>query len=144
MVEVAYPSSPPDPKRLIYVYLKVIIYREGVVREKCLDSLEPAEGVLAGVGDVKESVLRALLAALLVFTAIFSAADNRAVFGDGKGRKKGHVPVLILVLLVNAAHEHGGGWQDLVDEDEDGLLGGELDALADYVDELTYGQICGY
>lgn len=35
-----------------------------------------------------------------------------------------NVPVLVLVLLVNAAHEGGSGRQNLVDEDEDGLLGG--------------------
>ena len=34
-----------------------------------------------------------------------------------------YVPVLILVLLVNAAHQGSCRWQDLVDEDEDGLLG---------------------
>jgi len=45
------------------------------------------------------------------------------------------------VFLVNAAHERGGRWQDLIDEDEDGLLGRELDTLADYVDELTDGKI---
>lgn len=49
--------------------------------------------------------------------------------------------ILVLVFFVNAAHERGGGWQDLVDEDEDGLLGRELDALADHVDELTDGEI---
>jgi hypothetical protein len=46
------------------------------------------------------------------------------------------------VLLVNGRHQRGGRWQHLVDEDEDCLLGGELDALADYVDELAYGEIC--
>jgi len=69
-----------------------------------LDSLEGTEGVLAGVGDVKESVL-------------------------------------ILMLLVNRTHERGGWWQDLIDEDEDGLLGRQLDALADDIDELAYGEI---
>jgi len=47
------------------------------------------------------------------------------------------------VLLVDARHERGGRGQDLVDEDEDGLLGRELDALADDVDELAYGQVRG-
>ncbi len=55
-----------------------------------------------------------------------------------------NTPVLVLVLLVNGRHQRGGGWQHLVDEDEDGLLGGELDALADYVDELAYGEIGGH
>lgn len=56
----------------------------------------------------------------------------------------GDVPILVLVLLVDAAHEGGGGRQDLVDEDEDGLLGGQLDALADDVDELADGEVCGH
>jgi hypothetical protein len=51
--------------------------------------------------------------------------------------------VLILVLLIDTAHQRCRGWQDLIDEDEDGLLGGELDALADHVDELADGEICG-
>lgn len=56
----------------------------------------------------------------------------------------GNLPVLILVLLVNAAHEGSRGRQNLVDEDEDGLLGRQLDALADHIDELADGEICGY
>jgi len=46
------------------------------------------------------------------------------------------------VLLVDAAHESGGWWQNLIDEDEDGLLWRQLDALADNVDELANGEIC--
>ena len=61
-----------------------------------------------------------------------------------EGREKGNVPVLVLVLLVNGRHQRGSGWQHLVDEDEDRFLGGELDALADYVDELTDGQVRGH
>ena len=49
--------------------------------------------------------------------------------------------VLILVLLIYRAHQSSCGWQDLIDEDEDGLLGRKLDALADNVDELTDGEI---
>jgi len=73
----------------------------------CSNSLEVTEGILAGVGDVKESIL-------------------------------------ILMLLVNRTHERGGRWQDLIDEDEDGLLGRQLDALADDIDELAYGEIGGH
>jgi hypothetical protein len=51
--------------------------------------------------------------------------------------------VLVLVLLVDARHQGGGRRQDLVDEDEDGLFGAELDALADDVDELAHGQVGG-
>ena len=50
--------------------------------------------------------------------------------------------VLVLVLLIDRAHECSGRWQNLVDEDEDGLLGAELDALADHIDELSDGEIC--
>ena len=50
--------------------------------------------------------------------------------------------VLIFMLFVDAAHESSGGWEDLVDKDEDGFLGAELDALADNIDELAHGQIC--
>jgi len=51
--------------------------------------------------------------------------------------------VLVLVLLINATHEGCGRRKDLVDEDEDGLLGRQLDALADNIDELTDGQVGG-
>jgi hypothetical protein len=46
------------------------------------------------------------------------------------------------VLLVYRAHESGGRRQDLIDEDEDGLLRRQLNALADHVDELTDRQVC--
>lgn len=52
--------------------------------------------------------------------------------------------VLILVFLVDAAHQRGGGWQHLIDEDEDGLFRAELNALADHVDELAHRQVGGY
>lgn len=47
------------------------------------------------------------------------------------------------MLLVYRAHESGCGRQDLIDEDEDGLLGRQLDALADNVDELADGEVGG-
>ena len=47
------------------------------------------------------------------------------------------------MLLIDAAHQRGRGRQHLVHEDEDGLLGRELDALADDVDELADGQVGG-
>ena len=55
--------------------------------------------------------------------------------------KEEHVPILVLVLLVDGAHQSSGRWQDLVDEDEDGLLGRQLDALPDDIDELTNGEV---
>lgn len=45
------------------------------------------------------------------------------------------------MLLVDGAHEGGSRWQDLVDEDEDGLLRRELNALADNIDKLTDGKV---
>lgn len=47
------------------------------------------------------------------------------------------------MLFVDAAHQSGSGWQYLVDEDEDGLLWRELDALADDVDELSDSEVGG-
>jgi hypothetical protein len=49
--------------------------------------------------------------------------------------------ILVLVLLVYRAHESSCGWQDLIDEDEDGLLGRQLNALANNVDELADGEV---
>jgi hypothetical protein len=51
--------------------------------------------------------------------------------------------VLVLVLLIDRGHQRGGRRQDLIDEDEDGLLRRELDALADHVDELADGEVGG-
>jgi len=51
--------------------------------------------------------------------------------------------VLVLVLFVDGGHERSGWREDLVHEDEDGLLGRKLDALADHVDELAHGQVGG-
>ena len=61
--------------------------------------------------------------------------------GAGRNIRDVQETILVLVLFVDAAHERSSGWQDLIDEDEDGLLGGELDALADHVDELAHGEI---
>lgn len=48
------------------------------------------------------------------------------------------------MLLIYRAHEGSGRRQNLIDENEDGLLWGKLDALADDVDELAYGEVCGH
>ncbi len=45
------------------------------------------------------------------------------------------------MFLVDTAHERRGRGQHLIDEDEDGLLRAQLDALADDVDELADRQI---
>lgn len=45
------------------------------------------------------------------------------------------------MLLVDAAHQRGCWRENLVDEDEDGLLRRKLDTLTDDVDELAYRQV---
>lgn len=45
------------------------------------------------------------------------------------------------MLFIDTAHERSGRRQDLINEDEDGLLGRELDALADDIYELSYGKV---
>ena len=47
------------------------------------------------------------------------------------------------MLFVYRAHERSCRRQDLIDEDEDGLLGRQLDALADNVDELADSEVGG-
>lgn len=49
--------------------------------------------------------------------------------------------ILVLVFLVDAAHERRRRGQHLIHEDEDGLLRAQLDALADDVDELSDRQV---
>lgn len=49
--------------------------------------------------------------------------------------------VLILVLFVDGAHEGRRGWQDLVNENENGLFRRQLDSFSDDVDELTYSEV---
>jgi hypothetical protein len=51
--------------------------------------------------------------------------------------------VLVLVLLVDGGHQRGSRREDLIDEDEDGLLRRELDALADHVDKLSNCEVGG-
>jgi hypothetical protein len=58
-------------------------------------------------------------------------------------KAKEHIPIFILVLLIDRAHECSSWRQDLIDEDEDRLLGGQLDALADNIDELAHCEVCG-
>ena len=45
------------------------------------------------------------------------------------------------MLFVDAAHECSSGRQNLIHENEDGLLGGELYAFADNVDELSHCEV---
>ncbi len=45
------------------------------------------------------------------------------------------------MLFIDAAHEGSGRRQYLIDEDEDCLLGRELDAFANDIDKLSYGKV---
>ena len=62
-----------------------------------------------------------------------------------KGRSLRDVqePILVFVLLVDGTHQRRRRWQDLVNEDEDGLFGRELDSFADDIDELADGEVGG-
>lgn len=48
------------------------------------------------------------------------------------------------MLFVNTAHQCSCWWQDLVDENEDGFLWGELDTLPDDVNKLADSKIRRY
>ena len=65
------------------------------------------------------------------------------MYENGEHSRNVKEAILVLVLLVDGGHERGSGRQDLVDEDEDGLLRRKLDALADHVDELADGEVGG-
>lgn len=66
----------------------------------------------------------------------------------GQKRKTGSIrdvqeAIVILVLFIDAAHESGSGREDLIHEDENRLLRGELYALANHIDKLAHGEIGG-
>jgi len=61
----------------------------------------------------------------------------------GYGLRDVQESILVLVLVVDTAHKRSSRRQDLIDEDEDGLLWAELDSLANNIDELTNCQIGG-
>jgi len=67
-----------------------------------------------------------------------------ALFTEGVLARVGDVEetIFVLVLLVDGAHKRSSRWQDFIDEDEDGLLRAQLDALSDNVDELADGEVC--
>lgn len=48
------------------------------------------------------------------------------------------------MLFVDAAHERSSWREDLINEDEDSLLGGKLYALADHIDKLSHGEVGRY
>lgn len=49
-----------------------------------------------------------------------------------------------MVLVVQRAHCGGGGRDDVVHKEEQGILGTQMDALADEEIELAYGQVGGH
>lgn len=49
--------------------------------------------------------------------------------------------IFVLVFFVDTAHECSSWREDLVNEDEDSLLGGELYALADHIDKLSHSEV---
>ena len=81
-----------------------------------------ARQVELNVRDVKESV----------FVAVF-LVDTRHECGR---RRKDLVNIQHMRLLISSCVSY------LVDEDEDGLLRRELDALADDIYELANGEVC--
>lgn len=46
------------------------------------------------------------------------------------------------MLLVDGGHQRSCWRENFVDEDKDGLVRGQLDTLADDVDELADGEVC--
>jgi len=52
--------------------------------------------------------------------------------------------ILVLVLVVDAAHKSCRGRKHLIDEDENSLLWRQLDALANHIHKLADGEICGH
>jgi len=52
-------------------------------------------------------------------------------------------PILIFVFFIDAAHQRRSRGQHFINEDEDRLFGGQLDAFPDHVDKLTHGQVSG-
>lgn len=45
------------------------------------------------------------------------------------------------MLVIDATHERSSRRKNFINEDEDGLLGRELDPLTNDVDKLAYGKI---
>jgi hypothetical protein len=52
-------------------------------------------------------------------------------------------PILVLVFLIDAAHQRSSRRQNLIDEDENRLFRREFDALADHINKLTDSQVRG-
>lgn len=48
------------------------------------------------------------------------------------------------MFLVDGTHEGSSRWQDLINVNEDSLLGSQTDALANYIDKLSDSEIGGH
>ena len=59
----------------------------------------------------------------------------------GVHARKTRLTILILVLLIDRAHQRRRRRQNVVDKDENGLFGRELDSFADDIDELADCQV---
>jgi len=71
------------------------------------------------------------------------ATGTRSVGAEGVLATVGDVkePIIILVLFIDGRHEGGGGGQDIVHKNEDGLLRTQLYPLPDHVHELPDCQV---
>lgn len=85
---------------------------------------------------------------LQVTECVLARVSNRYVsmnsFIDQKKRENirdVQEAIFVLVLFVDAAHERSSWREDLINEDEDSLLGGKLYALADHIDKLSHGEV---
>lgn len=115
------PDKSPVPNAHGSSFVASVAKRVSVLR---LDLGTETEGILARVGDVQEAVLILEQSQSLKFLVYVAS-----------------LRVMYLMLFVDAAHECGSGRQHLINEDEDCLLWGELDALADNINELADGEV---
>ena len=92
-----------------------------------------------GIGGVYRSSAEGVLTRVAV--AVLLACLSCSASTLGVCLRDVEEAVLVLVLLVDGGHERSGRREDLVNEDEDGLLGRKLDAFADHVDELAHGEV---
>ena len=114
------PTVPPTPKLSLVAGITAL--------SSSAVYLGRAEGVLAGISvRISQSFSLSLAStSLICIVQEKEMCDVRNI----------QEPILILVLLIDTAHQCSRWWQNFINEDEDGLLWRKLDALADDVDEL--------